>query len=151
MSQTSGYGFELTKAQAGQKYDLRPDTVESFAAESALAFGSGVIQGTNDNQVDVAVAGGTFMGVAMLDPVIEQDLDGGDTEIPADRPANVLRKGTIWVVANATVAVNDDAYIDVDDDVDRFTNVAGTDNIDTTGQFRTAGDQGDLVVLEIDL
>jgi len=159
MSQTSGYDFALAKAQAGQKYDLRPDRVESFAAEGAIEFGRPVVAGTDaEKQVKVCDgAGQVFRGIALFTHAREQGLDR--TASPASTEAqyedqdtvSVLRQGMAWVTAGADgVAADETAYIDVDNSTYDYTNAAGADNI-AAGTFRTGGDTGDLVLVEVNL
>lgn len=58
------YDNRQAPAYAGMKGDSRLDTVESFAAETAIPIGAVVTAGTKANQVKV---GGTIaVGVALL-------------------------------------------------------------------------------------
>lgn len=172
MAQTdvTTYGFALDAAQAGQKAGLDFDHVESRAAEGAVPFGSGVIFGT-DPEKQVAVptdASGDFAGVAVFTHKQVQGIDmaaseGGQFSTGAEyRDAdtvNVLRRGRVYVEATAGVAAGDAAFVDVltVGEEGKFTNVAddggapAVPNLATGGVFRTGGDVGDLVIVEINL
>ena len=165
MAQTSEdtYGFRLDTAQAGQKAGLDFDYVESFAAEGAVAFGHGVVAGT-DAAKQVAVASAdteTFMGVSVFTHRQEQGIDqsvsaGGQYSTGAEYrdtdTVNVLRRGRVWVEVTAEVSAGDDAYVDVTSEGEegKFTDV-DADNLATGGVFRTAAGVGELAIVEINL
>ena len=163
MAQVNGYEFELDRAQAGQKAGLDFDHVESFAAEGAVPFGHGLIFGT-DPEKQVAVptdALGDFAGVSVFTHRQEQGFDqsvslGNQSSTGAEYrdtdTVNTLRRGRVWVEVTAEVAAGDDAYVDVTSEGEegKFTN-AGTDNLATSGIFRTGADVGELAILEINL
>lgn len=150
MAQTdvTTYGSTMAPAQAGQKAGLDFDHVESRAAEGAVPFGSGVVFGTDpEKQVAVpADAAGEFAGIALFTHAIPA-VEYRDTDT-----VNVLRRGRVWVEATAEVAAGDAALVDVltEGEEGKFTNVAAG-NIATGGVFRTAGDVGALVIVEINL
>lgn len=166
MAQTNAntYGFSLDVAQAGQKADLTYDQVESFAAEGAVPMGNGVIFGTDPaKQVAVpADATGDFAGIAAFTHKQEQGFDqsvalGNQSSTGAEYrngdTVNVLRRGRVWVeVTEDTVVAGEAAYVDVTTagEEGKFTNVS-TSNLATGGIFRTAGDTGDLVIVELNL
>jgi hypothetical protein len=139
MSQTQAYGYNLDKAQAGQKYDIRPDVVASFAAEGAVAFGAPVMRGTNpETQVEVSDAS-DFVGIALFTQATEAAgyLDK-DT-------VSVLTHGAAWVTSGvANVVAGETAYVT---SAAVYTNVEGT-NL-AVGTFLTSGGSGDLVVVEL--
>ena len=165
MAQTdaSDYGFRLDTAQVGQKAGLDYDRVESFAAEGAVAFGRGVVVGTDPaKQVAVASADGeSLAGVSVFTHRQEQGIDqsasmGAQYSTGAEYrdkdTVNVLRRGLVWVEVTAEVAAGDDAFVDVTSEGEegKFTNV-DTDNLASGGVFRTGADVGELAVVEINL
>ena len=145
MAQLAGtYGFKLDAAQAGQKFDIRPDVVMSFAAEAAIEPGQPVKRGTNpETQVLVADAD-NFVGIALFTHAQEQALTGG-AEYAIGDMVSVLTQGAAWVVSGVdTVIAGETAYVTSDGE---FTNAAsGTLEV---GEFLTGGDEGDLVVVKI--
>lgn len=166
MAQTNAdtYGFSLDVAQAGQKADLTYDQVESFAAEGAVPMGFGLIFGT-DPAKQVAVPAddaGTFAGISVFTHAQEQGFDqsvalGNQSSTGAEYrdgdAVSVLRRGRVYVEVTADdVVANEPAFIDVTSagEEGKFTNV-DTGNVATGGIFRTAGDTGDLVIVELNL
>lgn len=78
------------KAFAGMKGDSRYDLVESFAAESAVPFGTIVTQGTKITQVKL---GGTVpVGIALHSHAVVGEYAQFDA-------VSVLRQGVAWCVA----------------------------------------------------
>ena len=55
MSQTS-YDLNMAAGVAGMKVDMRPDRVESFAAEGAIDFGKFCSPGTNAAKQEIGRA-----------------------------------------------------------------------------------------------
>lgn len=171
MAQTeaSDYGFELDKAQAGQKAGLDFDHVESFAAEGAVFFGAGVVLGTDpEKQVEVAGADtDTFAGIAVFTHAQTQGIDQSaalgeqystGAEYRDGDTVSVLRRGRVWVeLTEDDVSPGDAAYVDVvtEGEEGKFTNQEDdgdtTDNLATGGVFRTGGSTGDLAIVEINL
>jgi hypothetical protein len=167
MAQTNveDYGFALDRAQVGQKAGMDFDQVESRAAEGTVPFGSGVIFGTDpEKQVAVpADATGDFAGIALFTHKQAQVIDVAAAFMGAEYrdkdTVNVLRRGRVWVEATAEVAAGDAAYVDVatEGEEGKFTNVAAVGetpaipNLATGGVFRSSGDVGDLVIVEINL
>lgn len=143
MSQTTGYGYTQTSAQAGQKYDIRPDVVQSFAAEGVVAFGAPVMRGTNpEKQVELSDAT-AFLGVAVFTHTVEND--GTATGYADKDTVSVLTEGAVWVVSSVdTVVAGEVAYVT---SAGAYTNIEGT-NL-AIGTFLTSGDTGDLVVVEL--
>lgn len=148
MSQASvsDYG-NIAKAEAGQKYDIRPDVVTSFAAEGAVPFGLAVTRGTNkDKQCDVIDnAADSFLGVALKEHTVVQTGDTAQYE-DTDTVA-VLEQGACWVEVTSDVAAGAAAYVDVANG--KFTDVA-TDNLAVPGgKFITTATSGNLAALAI--
>jgi len=150
MTQLTGtYGFALTPGQAGQKADLMFDQVDSYAAQTAIPFGRGVSQGTAANQVNLAAAAGTFIGVALHTHANEQALTGGaQYDIGETVSVGVLSRA--WVEAVGAVTVGADAYCitTVGADQGKFTASSGSGALGPVGRFKSAGEDT-LVVLEV--
>lgn len=147
--QGQGYGYALDKAQAGQKFDLSTDIVDSYAAQTAIAFGRGVSQGTAANQVNLAAAAGTFLGVAMFTHAKEQSL-AGVAEYAIGDAVSVLTFGKVWGEAVGAVTKEADAYVitTVGATQGKFTASSGSGALGPVGRFKSAGTDT-LVVVEI--
>jgi hypothetical protein len=139
MSQTQAYGYALDKAQAGQKYDIRPDVVASFAAEGVVAFGAPVMRGTNpETQAKLSDASG-FVGIALFTQASEYGEYGDKSTV------DVLTDGAAYVVSSvANVVAGQTAYVTA---AGAYTNVEGS-NL-AIGEFLTSGGESDLVVVEL--
>jgi hypothetical protein len=154
MAVQTTYGQAMAEALAGLLYDMRNITVESYAAEGNIPFGSAVVPGTDPRkQVKLATAGGQgFAGIALREDARMQDATTGIAQYLDKETVSVLRKGAVWVpTAGAVVAetpafyVNSGATAGLFDDLDDSTTDA------TTGKFRTATTGSGLAVVEIDL
>ena len=148
MSQTTGYGFALDKAQPGQKYDLMFDQVDSYAAEGAIPFGRAVTQGTSDEQCKLAAAAGTFLGVALFTQAVEQTL-AGVAQYVDKSTVSVGRLARAWVDAVGAVTKEADAYVitTVGANQGKFTaSTSGT--LGPVGKFITSGED-EIVVVEV--
>ncbi len=130
MSQTS-YNAEQGIALAGMKADSRFDEVESFAAESAVAFGLGVIAGTDPaKQVKVAAAvGDTFRGIALH--TNKAQTVAGVSQYDDKDTVSVMRKGVAWVPVTDPVTIDGAAYVDLVTNTGYFTGAA-TANLTVT-------------------
>ena len=95
-----GYGFAQDVAQAGQKVDLSTDIVDSYAAQTAIPYGRGVTQGTAANQVNLAAAAGTFLGVALFTHAKEQALAGGASYAIGDAVSTLAFGRLTWLIAS---------------------------------------------------
>ena len=146
--QGQGYGYALDKAQAGQKFDLSTDIVDSYAAQTAIAFGRGVSQGTAANQVNLAAAAGTFLGVALFTHAKEQ-VSGAAAYAIGDA-VSVLTFGKIWGEAVGAVTKEADAYVitTVGATQGKFTASSGSGALGPVGRFKSAGTDT-LVIVEI--
>jgi len=147
--QGQGYGYALDKAQAGQKFDLSTDIVDSYAAQTAIAFGRGVSQGTAANQVNLAAAAGTFLGVALFTHAKEQSLAGVAAYAIGDA-VSVLTFGKVWGEAVGAVTKEADAYVitTVGATQGKFTASSGSGALGPVGRFKSAGTDT-LVIVEI--
>lgn len=143
---TASYG-NIDVGLAGDKYDIRPDTVSSRAAQEAIAFGLAVTYGTDpEKQVTVVDdTGEVFLGVALRTHTIEV--------APAATPAyaigdtvSVLESGAVWVQVTSAVAAGAAAFVDVANG--KFTDVS-TDNLAVPGgRFETSAALNGLAVLK---
>jgi hypothetical protein len=150
MAQLAGsYGFSLDKAQAGQKADLMNDQVDSYAAQTVIPYGRGVSQGTAANQVNLAAAAGTFIGVALFTHAKEQALAGGAQYAIGDT-VSVGVFSRVWVDAVGAVTKEADAYVitTVGANQGKFTASSGSGALGPVGRFKTAGED-ELVIVEI--
>lgn len=147
MAQTTAadYGFELPKAQAGQKFDMRPDTVMSFAAEEAIDPGQPVKRGTAPEK-EVLVGDATnFLGIALFTHTLEQAFPAGGASYAVNDTVSVMTSGAAYVTSSVdTVVAGETAYVTAAGD---YTNVEST-NL-AIGTFLTGGDTGDVVVVEL--
>ena len=147
MAQTdaTSYGYALPKAQPGQLYDARGNTVMSFAAEEALTFGQPVMRGTDPEKQVLLSDASAFLGVAMFTHAKEQDRDTGVASYAIADTVSVLTDGAAYVAAGAdTIVAGETAYVTA---AGAYTNVVGS-NLEI-GTFLTGGDTGDAVVLDL--
>lgn len=137
--QINGYDFELDKAQKGQLFDLRTNTIESFAAEVEVPFGSGVKRGTDPEKQVVLADDDGFLGIAVF---THTEIEG---LYPEKSVVSVLTKGAVYVESSvAGVTAGEKAYIT---DAGAFTNVEAS-NLEV-GTFLSSAGENELVVLEI--
>ena len=105
MSQTNAADYgNIAIATAGQKVDLRNDTITSFAAEGAVPFGLAVKRGTDPEKQCLVVDADTdtFLGVAVKTHTIVQT---GDTAQYEDTDTvSVLEQGAVYVEVTSDVA-----------------------------------------------
>jgi hypothetical protein len=142
MSQTQAYGFRLDVAQAGQIYDIRPNTVITLAAEAAIEPGQPVRRGTDpENQALIANAT-SFEGIAVFTQAQEHAYITGGAEYAIGDAVSVLKRGAIWVTVASDVAAGANAYVAANGTI---TDVA-TDNL-LIGKFETTALSGALSVL----
>ena len=129
MSQTS-YDLNMAAGMAGMKYDLRPDRVESFAAEGSIDFGKFCSPGTNaSKQVKQATTGITSVkGISLFSHGQEQDirLSANNGELTAgaeyrDTDAvNVMRQGATYMDNKLLACVDGDtAWCDLFSSTDK--------------------------------
>ena len=147
MAQTdvATYSFELPKAQPGQLYDSRTNTVESFAAEAAILFGQPVMRGADPEKQVVLSDASAFVGIAMFTHAKEQDRDAGIASYAIGDTVSVLVEGAVSVAAGAdTIVAGETAYVTA---AGAYTNVVGS-NLEI-GTFLTGGNTGDIVVIDL--
>jgi len=144
MAQTTGYDFAMTVGRPGQLYDLRPHTIESFAAEVALAFGDPVRRGTNPDKQVLKGNATTFRGVALIDPTREQVYITGGAGFAIKDAVPVLVTGAAWVTVAVAVTAGQPAYVT---SAGAYTNVS-TSNL-LVGEFLTSAGAAAVAVLEV--
>lgn len=144
MSQTQAYGFRLDVAQAGQIYDIRPNTVITLAAEEAIEPGQPVMRGTNPDTQGLISDATAFAGVAVFTQAQEQAYITGGAEYAIGDAVSVLKKGAIWVTAAVAVVAGEPAYVTA---TGTYTNVVGTNLL--VGTFETSAGIGELAVLAL--
>lgn len=112
MSQTT-YNIEAERAFAGMLADF-DSTVKSSITRaneesSAVAFGKPVVAGTDAEKQFLLPygAGNKFLGATVHKMGTEDPTDDG---IASGEPAELLRKGKIWVVAATIVNVGDPVF-----------------------------------------
>jgi hypothetical protein len=148
MSQTTGYGFQQAAGFPGLKADLMFDQVDSYAAEGVVPFGRGVVQGTADNQCKLAVAAGTFLGVALHTHTVEND---GSALGYADEDAvsvGVLSRAYVEAVGEVNKEADAYVVVAVGANQGKFTESSAGGNLGPVGRFKTSGED-ELVVVEI--
>ncbi len=146
MSQTTGYDFTMARGQVGQLADSRDNSVLSFAAEGAIAFGIPVMRGTADNQVVISDAS-SFVGVSLFEHNHENAYQTtGGAEYLDGEAVSVLSQGSVLVVVDEVVTAGETAYVTVSG---TFSNSDGAGANLLVGEYETSGAIGDLVVLTI--
>jgi hypothetical protein len=147
MAQTNPntYGYSLDVAQVGQKYDIRPHVVMSFAAEEVIEPGQPLMRGTDPEKQVLASDASGFVGIALFTQAMENALTAGTASYQPTTTVSVLTQGAAYVASSVdTVVAGETAYVTA---AGAYTNVEGTNLV--VGQFLTSGDTGDLVVLKI--
>jgi len=154
MAQTS-YDRDQGLAFAGMKADARFDEVVSYQAEGAIAFGLGVVRGT-DKERQVIVPNGTTTGMAMqgLALYTHKEPVAGAARYEDKEMVSVLRKGRVWVPVVGTITTADaPRIIDTGTDAGKFT-AATTDSTAIAGlQFESSYDAttSDLALALLDV
>lgn len=149
MSQTTAASYgAIDNAEAGAKYDIRPDVVTSKAAEEVIPFGRAVTYGTDgDKQCElVDNAGDTFLGVALKQQTIVVPTDGTPQYAIGDT-VSIMEEGACWVEVTSDVAPGADAYVDITNG--KFTDTATNNLAVPGGTFKTTATSGNLAVLAI--
>lgn len=147
----STYGHTLDVAQAGQKYDTRPDWVVSYSAEVVLEGGDPVRLGTDkERQVLKGNKANGVFGIALFPHTTEQVNTSGTitTGYAIKDTVPVLRKGAVWVVSGVTVVPGDPVYVTPSG---TYTNIDDSDAnfLVPSGTYLTGGDATELVVVEL--
>lgn len=100
MSQTS-YALKMAAAKEGMLADNGPKDIVHGAAATALLIGKFVAMDTSAEVVKhptaaVEITGLKRLGVVFSSHDQEQTGEASD-QVPAEKPANILEKGRIWV------------------------------------------------------
>jgi len=123
-------------------------TIEAYASEGDVLFGTGVMIGTDPEQMAKWSGANDkiFRGIALFDEngkALYEDKDMG----------LVMEVGTVWVTADGDVSVGDQAACYPSGNFGKKIAVAGTTGTYATniqGVFKTAGTDGELVALKIE-
>lgn len=99
-------------ALSGQKYDLSPDTVSSYAAEGRIGFGRYAVLGTDkDLQCKLPAAGELTLllkrGVALQSHAMENIADGLAPGYEDKRPVSIMELGKVFVECEEAVVATD--------------------------------------------
>lgn len=151
--QTS-YSYNTPMGAAGGIVDLAPHYIASFineAATGAMAFGLGVVKGTNAGSgVKVPVAGsaaGDFEGIVTNRRTTELDLDGG-LSLRNKCSLGIMRYGVIYALLadGATPEYGDALYmVKSGDDAGKFTD-SSSSTLAIKGRFLSGADNGVAIV-----
>lgn len=114
------YDDRQAPAYAGMKGDSRLDTVESFAAETAIPIGAVVTAGAKANQVKV---GGTVaVGVALHTHTIA--IGSGYQQYDS---VSVLTRGLVWCTVKGDGTVTDRGAVKFDPATGQVSDTASTE------------------------
>jgi hypothetical protein len=123
-------------ALVGQKYDLSPDTVSSYAAEGRVPFGRYAVLGTDKNlQCKLPAAGELTLalkrGVALQSHAMENIQDGLLPGYEDKRPVSIIELGKVYVECEESVSVSDEVLVRTEadggnDQLGIFAKTAGT-------------------------
>ena len=147
------YGQYFDQAIAGQRVDIAvADRITSFAAESVIAAGFGVVDGAIGGKTvkaPVAAIVG-FRGVALLKSNIEQDCNGL-VQYKAKDSVSIINTGKVWVVTKGVIAWDGDVYlIFTGVDAGKFISAAGANQTLITGaKFRSTTTGDGIAVVEL--
>lgn len=147
------YSEYIGVAYAGMIANTEPNNLISREAQAApIPFGAACAQGTGDRQVvAVTATGQVFRGIACRDKSIELPSSGGVAEVvPVGQAVLLMVRGVIWVLAGATVAAGQPAYVVIGTgQAGRFTSSAAGNLAIPNAMFDSAGAVGELVKLRL--
>lgn len=160
MTVQTNYSIDHGEAYAGMPADLQLcNTVSKLNTSGAtIAYGKAVATDTDAGNSRLVVTGDTaldFNGVVMRE--LNRAYAPSDTfGAPDGRDMTVISEGVVWVLATATVAVDDQAYFRVGaTNQGDFSNAAGTGVTESIlipgAKFLTGGATGELVKLSLGL
>ena len=145
MSQTTPYAFTSAVAQPGMIFDIRPHTVQSFAAEIAMDPGKPVRRGTLPAKQVLIGDATNFLGVAIFTHTLEQAYPAGGATYAIGDAVSVLTRGAIWVQTSVgSIVAGNNAYVTSGG---LWTNVVGSNLL--VGKFITNGAINEIVAVEI--
>lgn len=123
------YTQDFIKGQAGQIADTSSRTVDSFVAESVIAFGIPVARGTSKEKQVIPFVGTGFVGISLF-------VHNEDGQYAIKESVSVLSKGRVHVDTLAvSVVAGETAY--VVNATGAYTNVATSAT--AIGKFLTTG------------
>ena len=148
MSVQTSYSKNIGVAYKGQVTDENNALISSALAEGDIPVGIAVVRGTADSRgVKVPTAGGIFEGVVVRNLHQLEDAVTNVLEVQDGHEVPLLRRGTIAVELDETVAVDDPVY---------FADVGGLFGNDATGRtlvvgarFLDGGVIGDIARIQI--
>lgn len=160
MTVQTSYSIDHGAAYAGMPADLQLCNVVSKlnASGATIEYGKAVATDTDAGKSRLVASGDTaldFNGVVMRE--LNRAYSDGETfGAPDGRDMSVISEGVVWVVAAATVAVDDQAYFRVGaTQQGDFSNAAGSGGTASVlipnAKFLTGGSAGDLVKLSLGL
>lgn len=160
MAVQTSYSIDHSVAYAGMVADQQLlNTVSKLnASGSTIVYGKAVATDTTEGHARLVATGDTaldFNGVVMRE--LNRAYAAGDVfGAPNLKDMTVITEGVVWVLATATVAVDDQAYFRVGaTNQGDFSNAAGTGVTESIlipgAKFLTAGSSGDLVKLSLGL
>lgn len=142
------YAATMRPAIAGMKGDMRPEDIVTRIAETTLGFGVAAFQGTGDRQVRAANGTAPFVGITLQDqgvvhltPPVNPDQFTVTDDVP------VMKKGSVWVLASATVTAHAPAYVIPASGL--FTGVATANTL--VGTFMSSAASGALVLISVNV
>lgn len=156
MSAQTVYRFSTPVAQPGGIYDLAPYAVDSFqneAANGALKFGMGVVQGTKPGaQVNVPDSNATaavFEGIVTNRRTSENGMFGG-VELFQNITVGVMRYGRIWglLADNEEPNYGDPVYLVISGDDAGCFAATSTDNVAVKARFLSGAEDG-IALIEL--
>lgn len=154
MSQTS-YSVNADQAFAGMLAEFDNTTKSSISRAnetgSAVAYGKPAVAGTDPTSQFLlpSGAGDLFLGITVHRHGSEDPTDDG---IADDEPAELLRRGKIWVIAKTAVDVGDQVYWDHTTNPGTWRNDATTAVEVTQAKWATATSGADeLAVIDINM
>lgn len=142
------YTTTMRPAIAGMKGDMRPEDIVTRIAETTIGFGVAAFQGTGDRQVRTANGTAPFVGVTLMDQgVVQLTPPVTPDQYTATDDVQVMKKGSVWVLASAAVTAGAAAYVIPASGL--FTNVTTANTL--VGTFMTSAANGALVLVSINV
>lgn len=146
----STYNVTMRPAIAGMVADMSPRTVVSRIVEGVAGLGFGVVavKGTGDRQVKASAAATAFIGITIMDPTVAPGAVPTTPDQYQEKDVcAVLQRGTVWVVAGATVVAGEQAYFVPATGV--ITNSSSGNTAIPGGFFDTSAASSALAILRI--
>lgn len=146
------------RAYAGQLADLCPHTIASYVTEVAVAAGYGMVRGVNASGVEPdsfqsaklpAGSGDIFQGVVVFDPMKMPLSANPTTQYAIGDMVALLRKGRIWVLTNAAVTIDMQAFCVYTTDLGKFRGDSTAATAVPGSKFLTTTSGAGLALLEL--